>query len=523
MPSSELQPNELADRYEALSAVLDQLPSETHAAWKTAIEAVLFGGEALAPAATCYGEQQAERNEFKMAEYRAQYGDGDRVQEFPAIEMSRPARSDRQYVDESFLVPVTPESGTPLPLVVDADALPSAISLLNEFPVAPAADTPGDGRAQLLDPSQILEASVSDVEVDGVSASTTSEQSNDEDAAVPPNELAELYDGLYALLEQIPETAHPGWRTAVESVVFTGEYLRPKSRSYGTQQSERNDFGMPDYREQYGNGEHVTEFEAIQTAGLPTDETHHGEGGITRPVAPESGVALPITPTADELPTALQLLNELPVAPQADLAATGGESLLDIEAILADYSDSDRSATSGDERPSRTTGDGSSNLNRTSSPTRDDASIDTTTVQTPEVDESGSKGTAADSEGTNADATVLRDETVGESAIPLSNQEASESTETRKYEDPKAERAHRRAQQRDPSDVVELGEEISLTLKEVDYGSRPPTIMGTKNRLKVFVIDAPQDLSKYDTIRATVVDFGGKNNSAEAAFSTYVD
>jgi phosphatidate phosphatase PAH1 len=167
--------------------------------------------------------------------------------------------------------------------------------------------------------------------------------------------------------------------------------------------------------------------------------------------------------------------------------------------------------------------DGSSNLNRTSSPTRDDASIDTTTVQTPEVDESGSKGTAADSEGTNADATVLRDETVGESAVPLSNQEASESTETRKYEDPKAERAHRRTQQRDPSDVVELGEEINLTLKEVDYGSRPPTIIGTKNRLKVFVIDAPQDLSKYDTIRATVVDFGGKSNSAEAAFSTYVD
>jgi hypothetical protein len=47
--------------------------------------------------------------------------------------------------------------------------------------------------------------------------------------------------------------------------------------------------------------------------------------------------------------------------------------------------------------------------------------------------------------------------------------------------------------------------------------------MGTKNSLKVFVTDAPQDLSKYDTIRATVVDYGGKNNSAEAAFSDYVD
>jgi hypothetical protein len=47
--------------------------------------------------------------------------------------------------------------------------------------------------------------------------------------------------------------------------------------------------------------------------------------------------------------------------------------------------------------------------------------------------------------------------------------------------------------------------------------------MGTKTSLKVFVTEAPQDLSKYDTIRATVVDYGGMNTSAEAAFSDYMD
>jgi hypothetical protein len=103
------------------------------------------------------------------------------------------------------------------------------------------------------------------------------------------------------------------------------------------------------------------------------------------------------------------------------------------------------------------------------------------------------------------------------------SEESAENTESRKYEDPEAERSHRRSQQRDPSDVVELGEEIKLVLKEADYSSKPPTIMGTKNTLRVFITEAPQDLSKYDTIRATVVDFGGKNNSAEAAFSEYVN
>jgi hypothetical protein len=423
-------------------------------------------------------------------------------------------------VDDSFRVPVAPESGTALPLVVDADTLPGAISLLNEFPVTPEADTPGNDGSQLLDPTNIPEFSASSVNADELSASEGSEQPTSE---IPPNELADLYDGLYALLERMPETAHPGWRTAVESVAFTGEYLRPKVRSYGTQQRERNDFGMPDYREQYGNGEHVTGFEAIQTADLPADETQHGEGGITRPVAPESGVPLPVAPAADELPTALQLLNELPVTPRADLDAAGGESLLDVKTVLADYSDLDTSVPAGDAQSSPTAGDRSRNSKRTSPGSGDDDSGDTTTVHTPEADDSGSQGPTADSENTTADTTVLRDETAGESTVPLSNQESSESIKTRKYDDPQAERAHRRAQQRDPSDVVELGEEITLTLKEVDYSSRPPTIMGTKTSLKVFVTEAPQDLSKYDTIRATVVDYGGMNTSAEAAFSDYMD
>ena len=66
--------------------------------------------------------------------------------------------------------------------------------------------------------------------------------------------------------------------------------------------------------------------------------------------------------------------------------------------------------------------------------------------------------------------------------------------------------------------MVEIGETITLALKEVDYSSHPPTIMGTINRLVVFVTEAPHHLSQYDTIKAKVVDYGGKENSAEAVF-----
>lgn len=78
-----------------------------------------------------------------------------------------------------------------------------------------------------------------------------------------------------------------------------------------------------------------------------------------------------------------------------------------------------------------------------------------------------------------------------------------------------------RAQRRDPSDVVALGETIRLVLKEVDYSSHPPTVIGTKNRLAVFVTDVPRHLSPLDTILAKVVDYGGSDASAEAVFIDY--
>lgn len=87
-----------------------------------------------------------------------------------------------------------------------------------------------------------------------------------------------------------------------------------------------------------------------------------------------------------------------------------------------------------------------------------------------------------------------------------------------KYDDPDAERAHRRAQTRDPAEAVEIGEVVPLVLEEADYSSDPPTVMGSRNALKVFVEDVPRGLSERDTICVKVTDYGGKRTSAEAVF-----
>lgn len=519
MSPTSIPPNELADLYESLYTMLDALPADTHPAWELAIESILFGGAGLAPAATNYGEQQAERNDFKISDYRAQYGDGEHVLNFPTLTVSSPSDQDQQYVDEEIQLPVAPNSETVLPLSVDADTLPNAISLLNEFPTAPAAKTSKESTAMLLDPNQFPGLTAPSSRPSKNNHIENTGQSAAGHKGLPPNELADLYDALYTVLEAIPDTAHPCWKAAIESVVFGGEYLLPDASPYGEQQGERNEFGMPNYRTHYGDSDRVTEFLTIPTTEPSEDDARYLDAGIELPVAPESEIVLPLAPSADSLPDALHLLEEFPAAPNADIEPESTNSLLDIDGLLADFDGVTPTSSKG--TPTHTQSpSGEPTDPEQSTPSRQVTDSDKHTVQPTEQGASKPTGDGVDSPTTEP--TVLRDETVGESIVPAEEQDTSESGTSRKYNDPEAERAHRRAQQRDPSDVVELGDEITLTLKQVDHSSRPPTIMGTKNRLVIFVIDAPQDLAQYDTIRATVVDYGGENNSAEAAFSGYV-
>ena len=185
--------------------------------------------------------------------------------------------------------------------------------------------------------------------------------------------------------------------------------------------------------------------------------------------------------------------------------------------VSGDEASSEERSTSHDGSESEVTASGSSA----------ESSTGNERVQrTSDTEPSAGSGAHSDTES-SGDSKVLRDEDIGETQTPdVGNNSQTEPTSVldkindadRKHDDPRAEYAHRKAQQRDPRDVVELGETISLVTKEADFQGRPPTVMGIKNKLVIFVTEAPRHVSKFDTIRAKVVDFGGKNNSAEAVF-----
>ncbi len=152
------QGNELAELYDSLSILYDSLPAHTDPEWKLALKSVLYGDELLAEKATCYGKQQKKRNHSKRKDYQRTRGNGNRITEFSAIKVRDPRPQDTEYLPTGAVVPVAPESKTPLPVAVSAEGIDEAISLLAEFPPEPAADRPGDGVDVLLEPSRVRKA-----------------------------------------------------------------------------------------------------------------------------------------------------------------------------------------------------------------------------------------------------------------------------------------------------------------------------------------------------------------------------
>jgi hypothetical protein len=484
MTETKLPPNELADLYEAFYTMREWFPENVDPLWELAIESILFGGVGLADGNSPYGEQQAEQNNFKIGEYRSYYGDGERVTEFPAIATREPSEHDRQHLESSIRLPVAPKSKQVLPLDPKSDELVDAFSLLNEFPTNPGETNQCTDKTNLLDPTKFP----------GLSSNID---------AIKPNELADLCDCLRILIEQLPD-GFPEWKTALETVWQQTEYMS-MSMSYGQQTIHRNTFAMDKYRAEYGDGERVTEFPAIKTSTIHEDSYEHLNETIYLPIAPESNEALPALPGDSSIPSALSRLQEFPAWPQAELYNEEAEEkegpLLDVDSLLADSDLELEQESTQEDNPDK-------EIAPFSTP---DSEIDNGVSQQTRP---AHATTDLDQEGATNEKTILRKEEAGEQVT------AQDEFTNSKYADPQAEEAHRRAQQRDPSDVVELGERISLVLKEVDY-TPPATIMGTKNSLVVFVTEAPQDLSKHDTVRVKIIDYGGKNNSAEAVFVDY--
>ena len=180
-------------------------------------------------------------------------------------------------------------------------------------------------------------ASVDDTDV------MTDERTDDED--LEANLLAEHYElfrtfsGVVERLIESEQTAyrvggdHPmnEWQSELDEVVF-GSGLDEDSPNYGRQQGSRNPHTMADYREAFGDGETVTEYQVAETERLCGEDFDvlvkqgviESTEKIDLPVAPHSEVPLPIAVASEEeLESAIALLHEFPSTPEA---ATGQTS-----------------------------------------------------------------------------------------------------------------------------------------------------------------------------------------------------
>jgi hypothetical protein len=104
---------------------------------------------------TGYGPQHRDRTETTITTYRDEYGTGEWVTDYRAIDVEPHAEETRRWLDEvvgltdvdAFVRPVSPDSGRPLPeLVTTAEDLRGAIALLREFPAYPATPEGPDDR-----------------------------------------------------------------------------------------------------------------------------------------------------------------------------------------------------------------------------------------------------------------------------------------------------------------------------------------------------------------------------------------
>jgi hypothetical protein len=147
-----------------------------------------------------------------------------------------------------------------------------------------------------------------------------------------PNELAELYtafDRFRRLLDNVADELDTDGTTPMErwaGAVFDywGGSGPPGAPNYGIQQRDRNEFSINEYRDEFGDGEHVTRFECIDFAAADERIQHIAGDAIDDwdhaiPVAPESNTPLPVAIASTEaLEAAMELLAEFLAYPEAD-------------------------------------------------------------------------------------------------------------------------------------------------------------------------------------------------------------
>lgn len=147
---STISPSELTELYDSLHSLkqaidtlikVSEIEEGPTVTWRDTLAAFLDSG--LDDWDTGYGKQQLNRSGTSAAEYREEFGDGDRVTDFRIIERTAPSPLLKglhsRFSDNTWVVvPIAPSSRTPLPVVIDSDSgLVEAKNLLTEFPEVP--------------------------------------------------------------------------------------------------------------------------------------------------------------------------------------------------------------------------------------------------------------------------------------------------------------------------------------------------------------------------------------------------
>jgi len=165
-----LDPNPLSEHYELfyrlqflIEEVIDSVGStdkiensDVLERWQKAVDNVAFG-DGLADDSPHYAQQQSSQNSHTMKEYRAAYGNREKITIYQCVETARVSNDiknlliDQQIIDpnEQIQLPIAPESEIALPIIVsDEEELKNAIELLNEFPAEPNTELTTEPKAE---------------------------------------------------------------------------------------------------------------------------------------------------------------------------------------------------------------------------------------------------------------------------------------------------------------------------------------------------------------------------------------
>lgn len=192
-----------------------------------------------------------------------------------------------------------------------------------------------------------------------------------------PSPLAEYYEAFGNLVavqealfyEELENLNQSGpmlrWHELVHNR-WAGDSSAKFTQSYGAQQNERVGFNIGEYRDAYGDGNRVTDFQAIETTALPeaivklvssVSETEQPRAAELRiPETPEGGEPVPVlVESTDAFERAESLINEFPEQPKTGMGQQDSTTRVnDEQDSLESSDDSKADPQAEDDAPERT-------------------------------------------------------------------------------------------------------------------------------------------------------------------------